>query len=439
MDKKTVDKMLENAERKDFIEIISKISKDNYKAEKIIIDWCKNNNKNYQKKAIEIELEKLWKQVRTIISEFNEYGGGPESEEEQACGNLWKIDEIVTEYDISWELRKVILDETLEELNIGNSGFDDILMEVAESLCQNEEENRYLADVLARGRDSYYKGYAATIYKSIGDDEQFLKTKLNNLRYASDYLEVARFYAEQGNRKQELEYIWKGLEKSSGRLDELVDYIAPIYIKEKNEAELLHLYKFIMETKWDVNTSAMAKQMYQYSGIKGDYESEKKMLLLILDTCERNEIKKWFDICKNKLHEEDWQNNYEDILERVKKKDLKFYLDICMETGRENVVLKYLQDNKCRYDYWSVDCNQYFSKRLAEKYPNEILAIYWQDVDNLLCISNNKNYEIAAEFLKKIKALMKKNKRQAEWEEKFSELKEKHKRKRNFMALVGKL
>ena len=39
MDKKTVDKMLESADRKDLIEIISKISKGNYKAEEVIIDW----------------------------------------------------------------------------------------------------------------------------------------------------------------------------------------------------------------------------------------------------------------------------------------------------------------------------------------------------------------------------------------------------------------
>ncbi len=59
MDKKTVDKMLESADRKDLIEIISKISKGNYKAEEVIIDWCKRNNKKYQKKAIEIELDKF--------------------------------------------------------------------------------------------------------------------------------------------------------------------------------------------------------------------------------------------------------------------------------------------------------------------------------------------------------------------------------------------
>ncbi len=34
---------------------------------------------------------------------------------------------------------------------------------------------------------------------------------------------------------------------------------------------------------------------------------------------------------------------------------------------------------------------------------------------------------------------MTKNEQQAEWGIKFNELKEKHKRKRNFMALIGKL
>lgn len=127
-------------------------------------------------------------------------------------------------------------------------------------------------------------------------------------------------------------------------------------------------------------------------------------------------------------------------MKKVKDKNLKFYLDICMETGKERIVLEYLQDAGCRYDnYWGVDYKHYFSSRLAKKYPNEILELYWKEVDSLLRISNNKNYETAVKFLNKIKALMKKNKRQAEWEVRFAELKEKHKRKRNFMALLGNM
>ena len=66
------------------------------------------------------------------------------------------------------------------------------------AFCQNEEETRYLADVLTKGNSSYYKNYAARLYQSIGDEDQFLETKLNNLQYASDYLEVARFISASG-------------------------------------------------------------------------------------------------------------------------------------------------------------------------------------------------------------------------------------------------
>lgn len=61
----------------------------------------------------------------------------------------------------------------LEEFNIGNSGFDDLLIDIASSLCKTKEEKRYLADALAGGNSDYYRGYAANIYKSIGDNEKF--------------------------------------------------------------------------------------------------------------------------------------------------------------------------------------------------------------------------------------------------------------------------
>ena len=439
MDKDTVSKMLENAEKEDLLDIISNMSQANHKAEKIILDWCKKNNKSQQKKAAEIELENLWQDVQPIINEFNQYGGGPDSEMDEVCDNLWKMYEIVKQNDISWETRVVILDKMLEEFNIGNSGFDDILIDVASSFCNSPDENRYFADALAKGSSGYYRNYAAQLYRHIGDEDQFLKTKLDNLRYGSDYVEVAKYYAEKRDRKKEMEYIWKGLERCNGRLDELINYVAPIYIKENRDAELQRLYQFILKTKTDLNIFAMAKQMYKYYSIKNDYESRKRTLLLILDTCQKDEIKKWFKLSKSTLYAEDWQKEYEGILEKVKKTDQKFYLDICMETGREDIVLTCLQNTRYRYDYCSVDYNQYFSKRLAEKYPNEILEIYWGNVNNLLTMSNNKNYETAVFFLQKIKALMKKNEKLEEWEIKFRELKEKNKRKRNFIALVKNL
>lgn len=219
-------------------------------------------------------------------------------------------------------------------------------------------------------------------------------------------------------------------------MDELLNYAAPIYIEERDEAQLRELYNLAVKTKRDLNIAAIAKQLYDYSKIVKDDAAKKKMLMLILDTCDQNELKSWYETCKDELGTAEWEKEYAGILEKVKKKDVKFYLDICMETGKEDIVLKYLQDQRSGYDFWDIDYDQYFSRRLASKYPDEVLELYWRDVNALLNVSKNKNYEIAVRMLSKIKSIMKKNKRKDEWEKQFAELKEKHKRKKNFIALL---
>lgn len=262
-------------------------------AEKVIIDWCKKNNEENKKQAVEIELSNLWMEAREIISEFNEYGGGSCSDGEEAADNLWRMDELVK--------------------------------------------------------------------------------------------------------------------------------------------------KLVLETKWNINIIAIAKQLYNYSKETGDYDSEKKMLLLILDTCDKSEIKEWFETCKKELRNEDWEKEYDNILQKIRKKDEKFYLDICMKTGKEAIVLETLQNVRHGYDPWDLDYDGYFSKRLFKKYPNEVLALYWRDVNLLLSVANNKNYDEAVKLLRRIKPLMKKSRNAEEWNKQFDELKERHRRKRNFMALLGDL
>ena len=151
MEKKKVSELLKNADRETFIDIIAKMSEHGPESEKVIKDWHKRNSEKYHKKAVAGELEECWEEARAVISEFNEYGGGPESDEEEACDHLWRMDELVKEHDIDWEDRVEILDEMLEEFYEGNSGFDDILIDVASSFCKSEQEQRYLADKLASG------------------------------------------------------------------------------------------------------------------------------------------------------------------------------------------------------------------------------------------------------------------------------------------------
>lgn len=127
------------------------------------------------------------------------------------------------------------------------------------------------------------------------------------------------------------------------------------------------------------------------------------MLFLLLDSYDKNEIKDWYRVCKRELKEADWKREYDIILCKVKKKDMKFYLDICMETGEKKTVL--------------------------DDYPDEVILLYWRDINQLLRVSNNKNYGIAVDLLREVKKSMIRIKREQEWEQRFRELKEEHKRK----------
>lgn len=439
MDREKAEGILKGASQKELIDIIWKMTTHSREAENVLISWGRKNTKAEKELVYEAELQNLWSEAQEIISEFNEYGGGPEDEEEVAGDNLELMREIVNEHPVSWEVRKAILDEMLCEFEMGNSGFDDQLIDVSEEFCQTEEEIRYLADRLSGGNNGYYKSYAARLYQAIGDEEQFLQARFANLNYGSDYIEVAEYYARKGDHNKEMEYIWKGLKECSGRLDELIDYAAPIYRGQKNEAELRRLYKLAIATKWDLNIAAIARHLYEYAKEKGDYASEKKMLLLLLDVCNQSDLKTWFDSCQKELSGEDWKKEYSGIMKMIEKKDRKYYLDICMETGREAEVLKYLQSEERRYDYWNLDYGQYFSERLFAKYPDEILALYWRNVRTLLQVTKNRNYEMAVSLLTKIKSCMKQIGRTQEWNRQFAELKETHKKKRNFIGMVQRL
>lgn len=90
-------------------------------------------------------------------------------------------------------------------------------------------------------------------------------------------------------------------------------------------------------------------------------------------------------------------------------------------------------------NYGNVDSGQYFSKRLFAGYPDEVLALYWRDVHTLLQVTRNSNYEAATDRLAIIRSCMKQIGKTQEWNRQFEELKEKHKKKRNFIAMVQKL
>lgn len=144
MDNKTVKKLIQNYAPAELQELILAIVSKNPAAQQALLDYCqkkgkKPKSKNYETIIIN-QLEHHWTRASEIIDEFNEYGGGPEEEEEIASDELEKMMELLETEEIPWEPRKELLEEVLEYIPMDNSGFYDMLTDVADAMCRTKEE-----------------------------------------------------------------------------------------------------------------------------------------------------------------------------------------------------------------------------------------------------------------------------------------------------------
>jgi uncharacterized Zn finger protein len=86
-------------------------------------------------------------------------------------------------------------------------------------------------------------------------------------------------------------------------------------------------------------------------------------------------------------------------------------------------------------------CNPTLWQRLAElraaEHPEDALAVYSDQIEPLLEQTNNDAYRHAIELLLKVKTLMVRLDRKAEFEESMARLKAKYRRKRNFIKFLN--
>ena len=76
----------------------------------------------------------------TVIEEANEFGGTYENREDDAYDALERMETLIKKFKFTWDFRKPIVDEMLEQIFEGNSGFEDMLMDHCEMLCKTRDE-----------------------------------------------------------------------------------------------------------------------------------------------------------------------------------------------------------------------------------------------------------------------------------------------------------
>ena len=439
MDNKNLNLLIGKMEKKELLEIIGKMAMVS-DAEEILLNYCKNDQTLSNKKIIyEKQLINHWHIAYGIIDDANSYGGCSYEDEELACDELYEMESIMKEHDISWKIRKEILDEMLEQIIYDNSSFNDILFDIIyDEICQKDNEYLYLADLLSKHNGKYYKKMAASIYLERGNDEKFLEIQKENLEYASDYIKLAKYYQKNKEIDKALKIAWDGLSKCDSRLDEIYKFLFDYYTKKDDEAMLWELYNKGKNKSFSLDY--ITELMYNYFEKQNDITNQKKMLLNLINISSRNDIGKWYKKCKNELNASEWEKEKGKILARVKNKNIALYLDICLENENTKEVLEYLLKTTNRRSFSNIDYGHRYSKKLSKFYPNEIIELYWKEVRFFVNMGKRKNYSHAVNVLKEIKSIMTNNDQKDDWKMMFRELKEEHSRKRLFMeALKGKL
>lgn len=428
----TVKKLLANQERTELYSIISKLSNYSEDAEEWLLDYCsKKGKKSDSSLIVEKQIQHYWSVAEDIIDDANMYGGT--YNEDDAYDALDKIDELAKKNKISWECRRDIVDSMLEQFYIGNSGFDDTLIDTCEILCQSKEEKLYLADKISESSSDYYRKYAAGIYLKYGKDEIFIELQSKNLEYGSDYIRLADYYKKNKQMDKAISLVEEALKKCNGRLDEVYEWLFKEYKRKKQERKILDLYKTAIKKSRDVST--MTKLMYEY--YSENYEKKKPYLLKMIEVCDGKRAKEWYDECKRILTSADFEKESEQLHEWLKKKNVHDYLQLRIYEGNTEEVLKYLKEHPSRRDYYfSIDYNHNLTKQLVSKYPKDIVSIYWKECEGLCVTSNKKNYMEATAILKEIKAICQKEGMQQEWSTAFASFLERHRRKSLLMGYV---
>ncbi|MEA3514193.1 MAG: hypothetical protein U9R34_01850 [Nanoarchaeota archaeon] len=329
------------------------------------IDKNLDQFKKINKKELSLaKYDELWEEADEIISKFNLYGGGPEDEEEIVYDNLREITELFNQDNLDEYTKKKFIEKCIRYYFLGNSGFDDILIESIFSICCKKGDWLFVIQKLKEDSKDHSQDYThdliMRIYRhELHDYENYLKERMSDLKYGMDYYDLVTYFDERGDKGKAIEAAEEGLAKGEGRISDLIEFMLDYY-KKQNDYQ---------------NTLKFMICKYQDSPCLGKYKGIKKF-------CKKRD---WGGISK-KLYQFVISRSYANI-----KADIDYH------NKDYQLVLNYVQDSYGAFDDWA--------ERLEPHFPKEILKRYMQIIHNHVETKKVRNYCEAAHYCRGVKRI----------------------------------
>ncbi len=445
----SLDDALYSLDSKDLYDLVQNLMGRNPEVHRLILEWFKEKSKDLkdidsEKMGISLNdglLMEYWFNAEGIISEFNEYGGGPEEEEIEACEWLDEISELVKKGSISTEAKFEFLDVAFVEYDEGNSGFDDSLMDVFFEICETEGEWKYLVKKLDKYPSRWRTKLIMKIQKKyLCDEGAYLKLRKENLENGRDYWDLAEFYQVKGDAQNALETAEQGILKGEGKCTELFEFLFDCYAKKEDAANLERIVDTALTQKHEEKN--MLDRLFEYYKSKGDYNKAKENLLKAYEFVKYGSYYKEYKRMKEFLKKSDWKQIEPEIIKDCKKKNTKDYLRICLDKNMKKTVLDTLLDTalnppRDRLGFVMHTDFDKFADLLKEDFPEKIIEYYWEKAYINIPGGTRGTYRIAAHYLTKIKHIyIDVLQNEPQWNQRFTDLKIEFKKRPAFLDEV---
>ncbi|MDO8549482.1 MAG: hypothetical protein Q7S39_04925 [Ignavibacteria bacterium] len=415
---------LESLNPKELISLIMNLALRGEQSRLHMLEWLDENCDTQKKSANSKEsnnsqkihdelLFEYWNNAQDIISDFNQYGGGSDEDEEKACEWLQKITDLIGEDKITPEAKYEFMNVAFIEYDADNSGFEDGLMDLFFELCKEKEEWEYLIKKLNGKPSEWRKKLVMSIYKNyLNDDAKYLDERLKNLHYGMDYWDLVQYYFGKRKKELALETAQKGIENGDGRLIDLYDYLIKHYSKIQDSNGLEMIVQTAMKRKND--EKYVLDRLFEYYK-NHDYEKAKEKLL---QSFKINNHKKYFEEYKRMktfLSEGDWNKIEPEIINEAQNKSIFDYMNICLDKGMKDTVIKTISTPpKDQWGYCTYTDFDTFAEKLEKDYPKEIIDYYYKKAYSRIPNGDRKTYKEAVKYLQKVKSIFLKHLKDAD-------------------------
>lgn len=228
----------------------------------------------------ENQILRYWSDALEIISKVNSNECCSEQEEEKVGYLLADILRLIQAHEITWTVRKIMVDQMLLEL-ADNLLFADTMLLTAEKICLTFAEKEYFATQLAKMDDRFYRQEAVKIYREIGDLESAIKIIKANLETDYDYEELSRLFENIGDQAAALQTCLDGLVRHKGPKNLIYKYLLTYYEERHDAQAIWELFEVALKSQYD--SLEVVGWMLNYCRRSDDRNGWNRVILSLLE------------------------------------------------------------------------------------------------------------------------------------------------------------